>query len=76
MEVFPGDVLYLISDGFADQFGGKENKKFLTGRFQHLLLEIHHLPPDRQKEELHRRLVEWMGNNAQVDDILVIGIII
>ncbi len=76
MEVFPGDVLYLFSDGFADQFGGKENKKFLTGRFQHLLLEIHHLPPDRQKEELHRRLVEWMGNNAQVDDILVIGIII
>ncbi|MDX9930522.1 MAG: SpoIIE family protein phosphatase, partial [Bacteroidales bacterium] len=69
MEVFPGDVLYLFSDGFADQFGGKENKKFLTGRSQHLLLEIHHLPPDRQKEELHRRLVEWMGNNAQVDDI-------
>ena len=71
-----GDCLYLFSDGFADQFGGPENKKFMSRRFQELLLEIHSRPVDVQKELLISKLKEWKGNNEQVDDILVIGIVI
>jgi serine phosphatase RsbU (regulator of sigma subunit) len=69
-----GDSLYLFSDGYADQFGGPENKKFMYGRFEALLLEIHEKPVEEQKGLLKSRLLEWKGTNDQVDDILVIGI--
>jgi serine phosphatase RsbU (regulator of sigma subunit) len=69
-----GDCLYLASDGYADQFGGPENKKFMFRKYEELLLEINSLPMDAQKKMLHDRLYEWMGDNDQVDDILVIGI--
>jgi len=69
-----GDCLYLFSDGYADQFGGLDGKKFMYKRFEQLLLEIHALPMDEQKETLNKRLLKWKGSNDQVDDILVIGI--
>ena len=69
-----GDTLYLFSDGYADQFGGPENKKFMNRKFEDLLLEIHDQSLKVQKEILIKRLNEWKGNNDQVDDILVIGI--
>jgi serine phosphatase RsbU (regulator of sigma subunit) len=69
-----GDCLYLSSDGYADQFGGPDNKKFMQRRFEELLLEIHSQPMEAQKETLHKKLYDWMGVNDQVDDILVIGI--
>jgi sigma-B regulation protein RsbU (phosphoserine phosphatase) len=69
-----GDSLYLFSDGYADQFGGPENKKFMCGRFEALLLEINEKPVEEQKGLLKSRLLEWKGTNDQVDDILVIGI--
>ena len=47
-----GDCLYLFSDGYADQFGGPENKKFMYKRFEELLLEIHTKPMEDQKEIL------------------------
>ena len=65
---------YIYSDGYADQFGGPENKKFFTKRFEQLLFEIHNDPLEEQKEKLKLTLFDWMGNNDQVDDILVIGI--
>ena len=68
------DLIHMFSDGYADQFGGPENKKFFTKRFEQLLFEIHRLPVDQQKEMLKTTLFDWMGNNDQVDDILVIGI--
>jgi len=68
------DCLYLFSDGYADQFGGLDGKKFMYKRFEQLLLEIHTLPMDEQKETLNNRLLKWKGSNDQVDDILVIGI--
>lgn len=74
IDIYPGDMLYIFSDGYADQFGGSSNRKFLTGRFQQLLLEIHGYTAEQQKVELQKRLSEWMGENQQVDDILVIGI--
>jgi serine phosphatase RsbU (regulator of sigma subunit) len=69
-----GDVLYVFSDGYADQFGGPKNKKFMTKRFRELLLEIHEQPMKEQKELLSKGVHDWMGENPQVDDILVIGI--
>jgi sigma-B regulation protein RsbU (phosphoserine phosphatase) len=68
-----GDMVYLFSDGYADQFGGPKNKKFRYNQFQELLLEIHKNAPDKQKEILSRTIVDWMGNNEQIDDILIFG---
>jgi len=69
-----GDTFYLFSDGYEDQFGGPENKKFMAKRFEDLLREVSSLPVNDQKKILIDRLSAWMGTNEQVDDILVIGI--
>jgi len=71
-----GDIIYLFSDGFADQFGGSDGKKYKYRRFRHLLLNLHHLSMERQHEILENNVIEWRGNQEQVDDILVIGILI
>ncbi len=72
--VYPKDVIYLFSDGFADQFGGPEGKKFKYRRFRHLLLNIHKLPIEDQKAILHQKMEDWMGTEyEQVDDILLMG---
>lgn len=69
-----GDCLYLFTDGFADQFGGPNGKKFKYNQFKITLLEMHHLPMATQREKLYQTLKSWQGENEQVDDILVIGI--
>jgi serine phosphatase RsbU (regulator of sigma subunit) len=74
IKLIEGDMIYMFSDGYADQFGGPENKKFFTKRFEQLLLDIHSKSMEEQKEMLKTTLYEWMGSNSQVDDILVIGI--
>jgi serine phosphatase RsbU (regulator of sigma subunit) len=75
--VFPyqsGDMLYLFSDGYADQFGGPENKKFRYKQFQDLLTSIQHDPMAEQCEILQRTFINWKGDEEQVDDILIFGI--
>lgn len=67
------DVVYLFSDGFADQFGGADSKKFMYRKFRHLLLNLHHLKMEEQKEMIHAKFEEWRGNEEQVDDILIMG---
>ncbi|UCG27352.1 MAG: SpoIIE family protein phosphatase [Bacteroidales bacterium] len=74
IEVAEGDHLYMFSDGYADQFGGAENKKFMIKNFRELLMEIHFKPVDEQKEILDKTIMDWMGEHEQVDDILVMGI--
>ncbi|NPA35643.1 MAG: SpoIIE family protein phosphatase [Chlorobi bacterium] len=78
IKLMDGDMIYLFSDGYADQFGGPENKKFKYRRFRHLLLNIHKLPAQDQKAILHQKMEEWMGYSGkkqeQIDDILIIGI--
>jgi len=69
-----GDTFYMFSDGFIDQKGGKDNKKFMSKNFKNLLLEIHDQPMYDQKDILDKTLLDWMGNNSQMDDILVIGV--
>ena len=69
-----GDAFYLFSDGYVDQKGGKENKKFLSRRFKTLLADIKDQPMLEQKLRLESALDDWMGTDFQVDDILVIGV--
>jgi phosphoserine phosphatase RsbU/P len=69
-----GDLIYTFSDGFADQFGGPEGKKFKYKQLQNVLLKVAHLPLSEQKEFLEKILESWKGNMEQVDDIVVIGI--
>lgn len=69
------DILYMFSDGYPDQFGGPEGKKFKYRRFRHLLMSIHHLPMDEQYNKLEVNIQDWMGvMHDQVDDLMVIGI--
>jgi serine phosphatase RsbU (regulator of sigma subunit) len=67
------DIIYLFSDGYADQFGGSESKKFMYRRFRYLLLAIHNFPVNDQKAILDENIKNWMGRNVQVDDLMVIG---
>jgi serine phosphatase RsbU (regulator of sigma subunit) len=69
-----GDMLYLISDGYADQFGGPKNKKFMIRNLKSLLCDISSKPLNEQKEILETTIREWMGNNEQIDDITLMGI--
>jgi serine phosphatase RsbU (regulator of sigma subunit) len=64
---------YIFSDGYQDQFGGKDNKKFTRKRLYTLLTEISVLPFEAQKEKLATNLETWKLREQQVDDILVIG---
>jgi len=69
------DVLYMFTDGYPDQFGGPEGKKFKYRRFRHLLMSIHQLPMKEQYQKLDGNMKEWMGaQNDQIDDQTVIGI--
>ncbi len=74
IELKPGDTIYMFSDGFLDQKGGEENKKYMSRRFKNLLLGIQDEPMHDQKLILENTLSDWMGDNPQVDDILVIGV--
>ena len=69
-----GDSFYMFSDGYADQFGGPRNKKFMSKSFKKLLVSIEHHDMTNQKEILNNTINDWMGTNEQVDDILIIGI--
>lgn len=68
------DMLYMFSDGYADQFGGERGKKFMVKHFHTLLTSIHTIPIKEQEEELERQFNTWKGRLEQVDDVLVLGI--
>ena len=69
-----GNTLYMFSDGYQDQFGGKKGKKFMIKRFKELLLSIQDKDMQEQKEIIHKTITDWKGDLPQVDDICVIGI--
>jgi serine phosphatase RsbU (regulator of sigma subunit) len=68
-----GDCIYLFSDGFADQFGGPQGKKFKPGAFRDLLCAMSTEAMDRQREMLVQAFLEWKGELEQVDDVCVVG---
>jgi serine phosphatase RsbU (regulator of sigma subunit) len=67
-------MIYIFSDGFADQFGGEHGKKFKYKPLQQMLLNNYTKPAAEQKAILERTFTEWTGNLVQVDDVLVIGV--
>ncbi|MFT6966503.1 MAG: serine phosphatase RsbU (regulator of sigma subunit) [Marivirga sp.] len=66
-------AFYLYTDGFVDQFGGPDDKKFMVAPFKELLLKNHLKQMNTQGQILHDTLAGWMGSKEQVDDILVFG---
>lgn len=74
IDIQKNDIVYLFSDGFADQFGEFSDKKFKRGPFRKLLLDIHEKPMDQQKQELEKTLDNWKGKLPQTDDIIVMGV--
>lgn len=69
-----GDAIYLFTDGYPDQFGGEQHRKFMIKRFRELLAQIYRLPVEEQKRRLESEIMTWMGTGKQTDDITVIGI--
>ena len=69
-----GDRIYLFSDGYADQFGGPEGKKFRFRNMRELLIKTQNVPMHDQYLILEKTMNEWMENEEQIDDMLVIGI--
>lgn len=74
IEMQRGDRVYLFTDGFPDQFGGPDGKKFKYRPFKDMLLEVHDRPMDEQFKILSLVLDEWKGELDQIDDILVMGL--
>lgn len=74
IQVKKGDMLYIFSDGFSDQFGGPNGKKFKVRQFKSMLQNIQSLPVDKQFAKVHRILEDWQGNLEQVDDIVLMGV--
>lgn len=73
IQLQPKDMIYLFTDGFADQFGGENNKKFKYPAFRQLLLDIHALPVKKQGEKVADAFNCWKGRHEQVDDVLITG---
>ena len=71
--VEPGDLLYMFSDGYADQFGGPNNKKLKSPALKELFLRIQNLPLKEQKKKLEKEFLSWKGTNQQTDDVLIMG---
>jgi serine phosphatase RsbU (regulator of sigma subunit) len=69
-----GDVVYTLTDGFPDQFGGEKGKKYMIKNLRELIVSNAHLPMHEQKQLLENTFNNWKGNSEQVDDVTVIGI--
>ncbi|TAF35006.1 MAG: GAF domain-containing protein [Cytophagales bacterium] len=69
-----GEMIYLSTDGFQDQFGGESNRKYLVKRFREFLKSIHTYSLMEQELMLEKEHLAWRGSESQVDDILVIGV--
>ncbi len=74
LQIQKGDLLYIFTDGYADQFGGAKGKKFKYKQLEELLLANHHKPMDEQKKMLDETIETWKNQLEQVDDILILGI--
>jgi len=68
-----GDQFYVFSDGFIDQFGGTDGKKFKSKSFKELILSGQHLSMIEQKEMFNKSFEDWRGPIEQIDDVIVAG---
>jgi serine phosphatase RsbU (regulator of sigma subunit) len=68
------DALYIFTDGYADQFGGDEGKKFMSKNLKELLISVSDLPSDEQEQKIGDAFMNWKRSYEQVDDVLIIGL--
>jgi serine phosphatase RsbU (regulator of sigma subunit) len=73
IQLAENDLVYMTSDGYPDQFGGPEGKKFMTKNFKKLLLSIKQLGIREQESTVRNAINQWKEGYEQVDDLLVIG---
>jgi len=73
-EMKKGDVIYTLTDGFQDQFGGPKGKKFMVKKMREYILSISHLPMKEQHAKISEVFSNWKGDTEQVDDVCVIGV--
>lgn len=66
-------TVYLFTDGFEDQLGGFEHRKYMFRRLKELLFAIHDLPMETQKTHIEREFEEWKGDGVQIDDVCIVG---
>jgi tetratricopeptide (TPR) repeat protein len=69
-----GDAIYLMSDGFQDQLGGPDDRKFMTKKLRETIVSISHLPMAEQHTTLDRAFTQWRSNREQTDDVCVVGV--
>ena len=74
LQLQKGDCIYIYSDGYADQFGGANGKKFKYKQLEDLIIVNNHLPMKEQKEILKKSFIEWKGSLEQVDDVCIFGV--
>ena len=74
IKVQKGDVIYIFSDGFQDQFGGPRGKKYNIKHFKTFLLSISQLPMEAQNKLIEKEFYDWKGELEQIDDLCVIGV--
>jgi serine phosphatase RsbU (regulator of sigma subunit) len=74
LKLTKGTLLYLFTDGFADQFGGPQGKKFKYKQLADLILNNKNLAMSEQCKLLEQAFLKWKGNLEQVDDVCVIGL--
>ncbi len=72
--ILKNDMVYTFSDGYADQFGGPESKKFMAANLKKLFIKIADEPIDKQYDLINQTITEWMKDLYQVDDMLIIGV--
>ncbi len=70
-----GDMFYLFSDGYLDQFGGPKNRKLMQSGFTQILRQCFGADPEKQQQILEQELNRWQGDNRQIDDILIVGVL-
>ncbi len=69
-----GDVVYMLTDGYCDQFGGAKQKKFTYRKLKEMLLQISDKSVKEQNDHLTLAFERWKGTLEQVDDVLIIGV--
>lgn len=74
IDIIDGDQVYLYTDGYPDQFGGPDDKKFMLQNLKNLICDINNLSMVEQKHYLNKAFLEWKGDNEQTDDICIAGI--
>lgn len=74
IDIKKGDVIYTLTDGFSDQFGGALGKKFMSKKLRELLSKNAHLPMEEQRTILENTFISWVGDLEQIDDVTLIGV--